>query len=258
MKKKVKKSPAQKGKGATGSRAVHVKGPASHHVFIAPAITDIASLVANRDFHQRASDITFCDSLSKILSKNPPGASWLRSMEHAAFFRICPAGRDPLDAEATFAAGGRANFGMAQKCKELPSFSPTFGLYASVDRSTAEKEVTSAGIPLGANDALFKISPPAPGKVKLIDYDAAVAFLESAAFGISRIVAETPYYAEWALQKFPKPSQVVGEWLRKGLAADGLIFGSTKNPSGKNVLLFSKDASGLKHAGFTATQVRTY
>lgn len=124
---------------------------------------------------------------------------------------------------------------------------PSYGVYASLDRQTALIEAGSDGIGVRANDVVYEVSRAKSDSLSLIDYDEAIQFLEGCASGLSQMVAETPYHAEWKLQKHPKPSQIVGEWLRLGLGgkADGLMFTSTKNPRGKNVLLFATSSTEL-------------
>lgn len=229
-----------------GTRTVVVTGPDSVHVFDAGWTLALASAAALRDHQIRQADIQFCTSLEKILLKGPPGPSWVKKFHRPTIYRICWKGQNPLDTAATFGAGGRCNLGMAQRCKEMPSLRASYGLYASLERQTALIEVGSA-LKLSASEVLHEITLTSGITLKLIDYDDAVQFLESAAGGLSRMVAETPFYSEWALQKHPKPSQIIGEWLRRGLMeqADGLVFTSTKNARGKNIFLFAEDATSL-------------
>lgn len=254
MSKKTKsKSPKKTTKKKTTKRRPHpergnvvVQGPSSVHIFNLEFTLDLAKAAVFKDYLEKQADISFCLSLKKILEKNIPASSWIRLHENPALFRVCAPNRNPLDTSATFGAGGRCNYGMSQRCNEFP-IRASYGLYASLDAQTAAIEAAS-GI-RGGHDTVWQIKAKQARPLKLIDYDGVVSFLDSPLpMGLTRIIAETPLYADWSLQHHPKASQVVGEWLRGTLAehADGLVFTSTKNPTGKNVFLFAASGNSLE------------
>jgi hypothetical protein len=233
---------------------VIVKGPESIHMFDLGIITDFAKATVFRNYQIRQADIEFCSSLQKLLAASKPSKSWITEFPDQKLYRVCSPHRNPLDTAGTFGAGGRCNFGMAQRCEEFPGLIATFGLYASMDERTASIEAAS-GIRV-SNDITFEVAKKDGSALRLIDYDGVVGFLDGLHLGLARIVAEAPYNAEWSLQKNPKPSQVMGEWLRSGLKAeaDGLFFSSTKNPNGKNVLIFATSANDLE-VSYTVIQL---
>jgi hypothetical protein len=241
-------------RGKAKSGTVIVTGPGSIHMFDLGIITDFAKATTFRNFQIRQADIEFCTSLQKLLAASKPSASWIIEFADQRLYRVCSPHRNPLDTAATFGAGGRCNFGMAQRCEEFPKLIASYGLYASMDARTASIEAAS-GIS-ASSDITLEIIKMDRSAFRLIDYDGVVEFFEEVHKGLARIVAEAPYNAEWSLQKNPKPSQVIGEWLRSGLKteADGLFFSSTKNPIGKNVLIFATSANSLE-ASYTASQI---
>ncbi|MDQ3233413.1 MAG: RES family NAD+ phosphorylase [Pseudobdellovibrionaceae bacterium] len=256
--KTAKKTSAKKSTRSTGSDrdagTVIVTGLGSIHMFDLGILTNFARAAAFRNYQVRQADIDFCTALQQLLAASKPSASWITRFPNQKLYRVCSPLRNPLDTAGTFGAGGRCNFGMAQRCPEFQGLKASYGLYASMDARTASIEAAS-GVTV-SNDIIYKISKQDGSPFKLIDYDGVVAFFEGVQTGSAQIVAEAPYYAEWSLQKNPKPSQVLGEWLRRELAtdADGLFFSSTKNPAGKNVLIFAANATSLE-ADYTAIRI---
>jgi hypothetical protein len=252
---------ARKHQSSPSKRApeIVIEGPKSVMTFASAAgLKKLEETLIFRQYHQKTSDIAFCKVLETIFSKSgPPSDSFVNSENIRTLFRITTS-LDPLEAAVTLGNGGRVNIGFSQLCEEMPNVKASYGIYVAFDKATAIAEVGSAGLPFGPGDHFYEIIPKAPDKLRFIDFDAAVMFLGQMINGVSlaATVQESPAAACWGLQKWPKPSQIVAEWLRSGLAAksDGICYSSAKNPSSKNVFLFAENASSL-HKKFTHREV---
>jgi hypothetical protein len=236
-----------------------IEGPKSVMAFATAAgLKNLETALLIAANNQKLSDLEVCEALLKILNEsNPPGASFVKTTAARKLYRITTA-KDPLDASLTFGNGGRANLGTCQRCEELPHIKASYGVYVAMDKATAIAEVGGAGLPFGLGDRLYEVTPIGPEELRFIDFDDAVMFLEQMINGVSLagVVHQSPAAASWGMQKWPKPSQIVAEWLRQGLssAADGIAYRSTKNPASKNAFLFA-DSAGSLRTKFSAAEI---
>lgn len=224
-------------------KTVLVSSKGTAHVFDTGGVALLERLALGRAAIARASDLSLAIRLDKVLKKTNVSLEWIRLIS-CSVFRIVEGTQDPLEMKYTLGAGGRVHVGFSQIISELPHIRAIEGLYASLDKITATTEYRSGGIPHTKNSKIYELKNT-NSTLRLIDFDSAVAFLATLIQDINLIatIAEIPTSAVWKYQKVPKASQIVGNWLINNLAiahnCDGLVFSSTKNPSGKNIFILN-------------------
>ena len=238
MRKKTKSGSKQQ---RTKTVLVSSKGVA--HVFDSHDVSLLERLALGRTALSRASDLGLAISVDTLLKKTSASPSWIKPSS-GSVFRIVEGIQDPLEMKYTLGAGGRVNVGFSQVTSELPHIRAIEGLYGSLDKITAIAEYDSGGIPHTENSKIYELKNTNL-TLTLIDFDSAVAFLATRMQdrNLTASIAEIPTSAMWKYQKVPKASQIIGNWLINKLAkahkCDGLVFSSTKNPSGKNIFILN-------------------
>ncbi len=215
----------------------------------AAGISNLEKSLIFREHYIKQSDIQICVALESMLTSSAPGPSYIKDISNSRIYRIT-CNSNPLDAGLTFANGGRVNVGISQCCSEMPNLRASYGVYVALEKETALAEVGSTGLPFARGDLFYEITLQKSGVLKVIDFDSVVSFIGRSLSGVNLMAAiqDSPAAALWCLQKWPKPSQIVAEWLRVHLSSksDGIMYRSTKNPNGYNIFLFSDGPASLK------------
>lgn len=212
------------------------------HVFDVEHIQLLEQLALGRVALATAADLRLGKAVESVLGKIIPDRKWISSeLIHA--YRVVEDGVDPLNSKATLGAGGRVNLGFSQLHHEFSSWRAMEGVYASLEKITAITEYLSDGLSMTKSSKTYELKAKKKS-VQLVNFDMAVAEIAKHLPDINllAVVAEIPFAAVWKYQKHPKVSQLIGNWLsssfkNQSISFDGIIFSSTKNPSGKNIFI---------------------
>jgi RES domain-containing protein len=152
-------------------------------------------------------------------------------------YRIVYGDLNPLSIAGSLAAGGRFNIGGAQANHFFSQLPMEAALYAASSIECAQKE---AGAPLG-NARFFSLHPHHP--LQLWDLHSIICnHLHYQ--DLETHVNASPLAAIWKYQKVPKLSQLLGSFLRKK-GGDGLVYPSTKEPTGTVLSFFARDDASM-------------
>lgn len=173
---------------------------------------------------------------------------FIETIDNPIFYRAVFGDWDPLGTVGSFSCGGRYHVGTAQSSddsayKNLAQ--KCAGLYVSLDVKTSEAEMQlSARTPPNVAK-MYNLQLSRKNRVSLLNCNQLTKHLDLCLTGLSSPLSEEinrhPLASAWEYVKVPKPSQIIGQWLRSNASVDGLVFDSTRH-DGRNCFLFSDNA----------------
>ena len=216
------------------------------HVFSSlKGLEELSRTFERKNFEQRTVDlvnaVSFWNGIkSQAALTFGPDITWTDP-----FYRVCWGSYDPLSIAGSLATGGRFNVGGAQVHSELPEVKMCGALYGA---STLNCALAEAGPAKGATRYEIRLKEP------LTLWDLERVIRHFARPSLDEMVRAAPMNAKWEMQKVPLIPQLLGHHLRV-LGGNGLVFPSTKDPSGSKVLALFVSTDDESKQRFEATEI---
>jgi hypothetical protein len=232
-----------KSKKLDSNRPLLVGTSHSLHIFDDPAwLLNKEQVLQWNAFLEALRIMELGSQFDKQLQKLKPRQSWQRKLDATHFFRVVDGNYSPISISGTLASGGRFNVGGAQARPEFPQLKKAAGLYVSTTIELAQAEYDAPGIP-GFGARRFRLADKRK-TIRVFDLDKVVQWLHSKITIFPKPLTDVigdPMAGSWEFVKYPRPSQILGHWLRKTKNAEGIIWRSVHHSNGENVFLFFKD-----------------
>lgn len=226
-----KSAPRRKKKVTKSLRVKSHRSGLTHHIEDFDGFEQVAESILQKFAIDNKLQLAQSLKFQEVVSSISLDKSFLKNLDTLTSYRICFGSLSPLSIAGSLACGGRFNVGAAQKSQQFPC-DMTACIYtaSSIDCAKAE-----TGPHLNAE--IYEMSLLKP--VQLWDVKGLLSSLENADSLISA-VEKSPFNMQWALQKFPTPSQILGAALRK-IGGDGILYPSTKHRDSTVYGFFLKD-----------------